>query len=173
MGKTKTMKTLIAYSTTHGCTGKVALELKEKLGGEATLINLKEDRNPSLALYDQVIIGGSIHAGQIQKRVKEFCAKNLEQLKQKELGLFICCMYEGDVAREQLRNAFPEELHQAAKNEAFFGGAFDFKRMKFFEKMIVRKVAKVNESVSNLDYGKIDNFASRMNKIFNPFLFLV
>lgn len=167
------MKTLIAFATTHGCTEKAAYELKEKIGEKTIIINLKQDNNPDISDFDRIIIGGSIHAGSIQKRVTEFTAINLEKLLQKEIGLFICCMYEGEVANEQLKKAFPEKLHQIAKEEAIFGGAFDFKKMKFFERMIVKKVARVNESVSNVDHEKINSFASKMDKIFNPFLFLV
>ena len=83
------MKTLIAYSTKHGCTEKTSKELKEYLGGDVTLVNLKTEPNPEFDKFDRVIIGGSIHAGQVQKRVKEFCLKNSNELKSKELGLFI------------------------------------------------------------------------------------
>ena len=166
------MKTLIAYSTAHGCTEKTAEELKGLLGGEVILFNLKKNFNLNLTNFDRVIIGGSIHAGQIQKRVKEFCSHNLETLKTKELGLFICCMEQGETAHKQLLAAFPEELHEAAKSTAVFGGEFDFEKMNFLQKFIVRKVSRVNESTSKIDYQAIHKFSNRMDKIFNPFLFL-
>jgi menaquinone-dependent protoporphyrinogen oxidase len=166
------MKTLIVYSTTHGCTAKTAAELKEQLGGSVEVVNLKNNSKPVLAAFDRVIIGGSIHAGQIQKRVKEFCSKNLKELKTKELGLFICCMEQGETGQKQLLNAYPEELHQIAKSSAVFGGEFDFEKMNFLEKLIVKKVSKVKESTSKLDYQAIHRFSNRMDKIFNPFLFL-
>ncbi|QGY43856.1 flavodoxin [Maribellus comscasis] len=167
------MKTLITYSTSHGCTENTAMELKEHLGGEVQLANLKDNPNPELEKFDRIIIGGSIHAGQIQKRVKDFCAKNMDELKTKELGLFICCMEEGESAQKQLRTAFPEELHEVAKSTAIFGGEFDFEKMNFFEKMVVKKVAKVKASTSKIDHQAIHKFSKRMDKIFNPFLFLV
>lgn len=167
------MKTLIAYSTTHGCTEKTAVELKKQLEGEVELINLKNNPNPDLQNFDRIIIGGSIHAGQIQKRVKEFCSKNLELLKLKELGLFICCMEQGETGQKQLLDAYPEELHQIAKSAAVFGGEFDFRKMNFLEKLVVKKVAKVKESTSKVDHQAIHNFSKKMDKIFNPFLFLI
>lgn len=167
------MKTLITYSTSHGCTEKTAIELKELLGGEVHLINLKNNPNPALEEYDRIIIGGSIHAGQIQKRIKEFCSGNVEELKTKELGLFVCCMEEGENAQKQLMNAFPEELHEVAKSTAVFGGEFDFEKMNFLEKLMVKRIAKVRESRSKVDHQAIHTFSKRMDKIFNPFLFLV
>ncbi len=167
------MKTTIIYTTSHGCTEKAVKELSEKLTGEVLSIDLRQNPSPSIADSDRVIIGGSIHAGQIQKRVRDFCAANMEALENKEIGLFICCMYEPEVAREQIKNAFPEELHQMAKTEAIFGGEFNFEKMNFIERMLVKKIAKVNESVSKIDHNSIDRFAARMEKTYSPFMFLV
>lgn len=164
---------MIIYMSNHGCTESVSSELAEKLNGEVTLANLKEDKNPNFENYDHIIIGGSIHAGQIQQRLYEFCETNLEKLGRKEVGLFICCMYEGDQAHKQLNEAFPEKLHQYSKAEAILGGEFDFEKMKFLEKMIVKKLAKVDASVNNIDHQAIDKFAKRMNKTFAPFLMLI
>ncbi|MBN1821724.1 MAG: flavodoxin domain-containing protein [Prolixibacteraceae bacterium] len=166
------MKTLIAYMSTHGCTEKTAIEIKEKLGDNVTLVNLKKDKIPLITEFDQVIIGGSIHAGQIQKRVKEFCSKNLDILITRDLGLYICCMEEGEKGYEQFQNAFPDELINHAKSTAVLGGEFDFNRMNFIEKLVIKKVAKVNESVSKINHNSIDKFVENMQKIFNPFLFL-
>jgi menaquinone-dependent protoporphyrinogen oxidase len=166
------MKTLIVYATQHGCTQKISEQMKDYLSGDITLVNLKNGSVPFLKIYDRVIIGGSIHAGQIQKRVKEYCNNYLAELQQKELGLFICCMEEGENAQKQLQNAYPEELFLSAKASAYFGGAFDFNRMNFLEKLIVKKVVHVKQSTSKVDFEAVRNFSKRMDRIFNPFLFL-
>lgn len=51
-------------------------------------------------------------------------------------------MEEGEVAQKQLQNAFPDELLNIAKATACFGGEFNFEKMNFFERLIVKKVAK-------------------------------
>lgn len=167
------MKTIIIFATSHGCTEKAVGELVPKLSGEVKTVNLNKNSSPSVNEFDRVIIGGSIHAGQIQKKVRHFCETRLDALSSKEIGLFICCMYEPEVAREELQNAFPEELHQMAKTEAIFGGEFNFEKMNFVEKMLVRKIARVSESFSNIDHESIDRFATRMEKTYHPFMFLV
>ena len=166
------MKTLIAYSTTHGCTEKIVHQMSNYLDGEVKLVNVKKHSFPELSGFDRVIIGGSIHAGHIQKRVKEFCNENLGELQKKELGLFITCMETGETAQKQLTDAYPKELIGHAKITAFFGGEFDFKRMNFFEKMIVKKVSQVKENTSHVDLELVKKFTRRMDRIFNPFLFL-
>ncbi len=168
-----TMKTLIIYMSTHGCTEQVIQELSTKLSGDIITHNLKDDKNPDFQDSDRVIIGGSIHGGQIQRRVREFCEKNLEKLGRKEVGLFICCMHEGNQAYQQLNDAFPEKLHQYAKTEAIMGGEFNFERMNFIEKMMVKKIAKVNQSIKKVNHQAIENFAKRMDKTVIPFMMLI
>lgn len=168
-----TMKTLIIYMSTHGCTKHVVEELAQALHGDVTIHNLKAKKQPDLQTYERVIIGGSIHAGQIQRKVREYCEKNMEQLEDKQLGLFICCMHEGEQAFQQLDNAFPEKLHQYAKTEAILGGEFNFEKMHFLEKMVVRKIAKVDQTVRKIDHEAIQNFARKMDKTFSPFLMLI
>lgn len=167
------MKTLIAYTTTHGCTEKTAKKLKEHLGNQVDLVNLKQNANPSLQNYDRIIIGGSIHAGKVQKRISEFCNNNVNALQEKELGLYICCMEQGEKASIQFADAYPEILRMNAKASACFGGEFDFNKMSLFQRLIVKKVAKINTNTSKVDYEAIQNFSKKMDRVFNPFLFLV
>lgn len=170
--KTMTMKTLIVYCTHHGCTEKTAIELQEYLGFGTRSCNLGKEKCPDPDKFDRIIIGGSIHAGSIQKKVKKFCSENLEVLKNKEIGLFICCMEQGEVARTQFENAFPEELRSVAKATACLGGEFNFEKMNFFEKMVVRKIAGVEQSVSRINHAELVAFSENMDRQFNPFLYI-
>lgn len=166
------MKTLIAYATNHGCTQKAALELKDLFGGKTQLVNLKETPKPDIKDFDRIIIGGSIHAGRIQRNVKQFCENNFKEFKDKEIGLFICCMEKGEKASIQFNDAFPKLLRQHAKASACLGGEFNFEKMSVFQRMIVKKVATVEQSTSNIDHEAIVTFSKKMDKVFNPFLFL-
>jgi menaquinone-dependent protoporphyrinogen oxidase len=65
-----------------------------------------------LACFDTVIIGGSIHAGQMQGRVKTFCKKNMLDLLQKRVALFMVGMNEPEFENE-FNNAFPEVASQS------------------------------------------------------------
>ncbi len=154
------MKTAIIYATSHGTTGKVARQIGEKIGLDSTtIINLKETKNVDLSEVENVIIGGSIHAGMVQGVVKEFCKKNMLDLLQKRVALFICAMNKPEYETE-LKNAFPELVYQHAIHKSVVGGEFNFDKMNFIEKMIVRKVSGVNESVSKLDGPAIDEIAN-------------
>jgi menaquinone-dependent protoporphyrinogen oxidase len=157
------MSTLIVYVTTHGCTEKAAQMLEEQLNDDVTLVNLKKSSRPDLSAFDTIIIGGSIHAGRIQGRVKRFCQDHLDTLKQKRLGLFLCCMEEGDTAQKQFDEAFPAELRTHAAAAGLFGGEFDFDKMNFIQRAIIKKIAGTSENVSKIKKDNIHQFAATLN----------
>ena len=113
------LTTLIVCATKHGCTKKCANEPKNRLIGQTELVNLKKSVKIDFNDYVAIIIGGSIHAGQIQKRVKRFCSNRFDLLNQKRIGLFVCRMEEGEKATNQFNEAFPKELmnHASATEE--------------------------------------------------------
>lgn len=159
------MKTAIFYSSNHGTTAKVAELLAQKMTNSQTQIfNLKKLKNTDLTVFDTIIIGGSVHAGNIQSSVRKFCTKNMVELLNKRLALYLCCMNEPgfDV---QFERAFPELLRKKALSSKIIGGEFLFDKMNFFEKAIVKKVSKVNGTVSKIDYSKIEEMAKELEGV--------
>jgi menaquinone-dependent protoporphyrinogen oxidase len=166
------MKTLIVYASKYGCTEDCAKTLAEKITGKVELHNLKEKRVVDLSSYDIVIIGSSIYVGKVKKEVNKFCSEHLEQLKKKKLGLYLCCMHTGDIAQNQLNNAFPQELSTVAVAKDYFGGEFRFNKMNFMEKFVVKRVAESDKNLPNIDtkqnissisQEKINSFAQLIN----------
>ena len=155
------MKTAIIYISSHGTTEKVAFILKEKLNDlQPILIDLKKERAPSLAQFDNIIIGGSIHAGIIKKRLTDLLLNNKEILTTKKLGLFLCHGYDGEKAQVQFNNAYSEELRDKAIAKGLFGGEFLFDKMNFFERFLTKKIVGITESKSQIDFDAINQFTS-------------
>lgn len=155
------MSVLIIYMTRHGCAEKAAGILARALPG-SVIFNLGKNDNPPLAAHDTVVVGGSIRAGKVQKKIGKFCRNNLDTLKGKKLGLFLCCMEEGEKVRLQFEEAYPAELREHAAAAGLFGGEFDFDKMNFIEGAIVKKLAKIDENVSKLDEKAIESFAEKL-----------
>ena len=156
------METAIIYATSHGTTEKVAQKIKMEIGDDSTLFNLKTNPSIDLSQFDAVIIGGSIHAGNIQRKVKDYCSSNLVDLLQKKVGLFICGMNEPQLEVE-FKNAYPELLRKHAVTTKCVGGEFLFEKMNFFERFIVRKISGVSQSVSKIDEAKVHEIVREMN----------
>ncbi|MGE5509588.1 MAG: flavodoxin domain-containing protein [Chitinophagales bacterium] len=155
------MSTLIAYSTKHGATRKYAEALAGEFSGPVRVVDLRQDPGVDLAPFDTVIIGSAIYAGQAQKEVRDFCARNLAALKEKRLGLYVCCWFQ-DQAPRQLAAAFPSELLAAAAAKTALGGEIIMTELTFFERLIVKAVARLKESVSSYSLEAARQFAGAL-----------
>lgn len=155
-------KTLIVYASKHGCAESCARTLAEKIDGETVIQNLKNKKTLELESFDQIIIGGSVYAGRVQKEVRIFCRDHEEILKRKTLGLFLCGTSEGDAANRQLETAYPASLLLMAAAKESFGGRIILDQMNFFEKRIIKAVAKLESDMSNLSLEAIDRFANAL-----------
>lgn len=157
------MKTAIIFSSAHGTTEKASQLLKNHLKGEVDVINLKESSNLSLKDYNSVILGSSIYAGSVKSKLKQFIKQNQSNLVTKKIGLFLCCMYEGDKAAKQFETAYPEELKALSVSNGLFGGEFILSNLNFFERKIIKMIDGVTTDVSKLDVQKIQKFADQFN----------
>lgn len=158
------MKTLIAYASKHGCTEKCAKLLEEHLDGETERVNLKEQTEVDFSKYDKVVLGSPVYIGKILKEVDTFAKTHLNELAQKTIGLFICGMQEEHTLRNELEVNYPNELQDKALVRECFGGAFDFSDMNFAERMITKKVVKIDKDVSAIREDVIQSFAETLNQ---------
>lgn len=158
------MKTAIIYYSKKGTTQKVAKIILEKLNSQEGLIDLKNKPFFDISTYDRIIIGSPIYAGNSHNKVKKFIASNLNLLLNKEVGLYVCGM-ERDEAKQsdELERAYPKELIDKAKSKRFLGGEFLFENMNFFEKMIIKKIAKTDKSISEINQHNIDKFVQELS----------
>ena len=167
------MKTAIIYTKSQNCTEKAVHELSKRLSGDLILIDLRHQSPPSLEQFDRIIIGSSLSEGKIQKKISDFCLSNLAALQSKEVGLFICSLNKSEIAWGQMLSAYPEELHQLAKTEAIFEAELNVEKMGMLKTMIARRIPRVAKNNLMLDHQSIEKFAKRMERTYNPFMFLV
>ena len=158
------MKTLIAYSTTLGCTEQCASKLKDDIGDDVEMVRISSRGRYNLEQYDTIIVGGSIHEGLIQRSVHKFCEINLEVLLKKQVGLFVCCMDPDVDEKELIKRAFPESLVENALASGFFGGELNIKKMNLLQKIMTRKAARLQKE-PDIDFQKILDFARKIQEL--------
>ncbi len=158
------MNTLIAYSTTLGCTEQCAAKLKDDLGNGVEMVRISRRRRYHLQQHDTIIIGGSIHEGMIQRSVYKFCENNLDVLLQKHIGLFVCCMDPDANEQELIEQAFPEQLVQHALASGFFGGELNIKKMNLLQKIMTRKAARLQQE-PDINFQRILDFARKIQEL--------
>ena len=157
------MKTLIAYSSTLGCTEQCASRLKADLGNGVELFRISRRRRINLDWYETIIIGGSIHEGMIQRSVYNFCENNLDVLLKKQVGLFVCCVDPEADENELIDRAFPRKLVEHALASGFFGGELNIKKMNLLQKIMTRKAARLQKE-PEIDFQKILKFARTLQE---------
>ena len=160
------MKTIIIYATKYGSTAEVAKRIKTELDEEAHLCNILTDHIPQLDAYDTVILGGSIYIGRVQKQITEYVNNHLKELLRKNIGLFLCAGEQKEDARlKELQSAFPEVLFQHAVAKEVLGYAYSFEKMKFFDKLIMKKMKGDSISTSEFYDSRIALFAKSLKNI--------
>jgi Flavodoxin len=167
------MKTIIIYTSTNNCTQKAVRELSQKLTGEVQAIDIKNSHNQDLDDFDRIVVGGSIRGQKTMHRINQFYMDYMLVLRTKEIGLFVCSSGDMELAQEEIKYAFPEELHQLAKTEAIFSGQLDLSSMSFLKKFFTGKIGRLHAKESVLDKEAIDLFASQMDRTYHPFLLLI
>lgn len=153
------MRCLLVYASSHGTTEKAARLLGDYLHQEVELVDLRRASPPDVRLYGAVIIGGSIHAGAMQKKVLRFIERNKLHLIGRPLGLFLCCLHEGDQAMAQFESAYPEPLRDQSLVSGLFGGELLYGQINPFMRPVVRRITGMREDVSQLDTERIRRFA--------------
>lgn len=149
------MRTLIIYGTKKGTTETCANKLKEYMIGDVDIINIKDNKSIDLNIYSTVIIGSPVYAGMFIKEIKEFIENNKSNLLDKKIGLFMCCMSQGEMVEKQFKENVPKEILDSSKIKSNFGGEFKFSKMNFFEKTIIKMIAKKDKTLGVVD-GKSD-----------------
>lgn len=157
------MKTAIIYASKHGTTGFVASEIRKRLeDDEVVLFNLNEQQRIELTHFDRILLGSSVYAGSVLTKVRRFTEQNLVDLLQKQIGIFVCCMF-FDKADEQINKGFPQVLRNHARSIKHMGGEFRFEEMNFIERFMVRKIAGATGSVSSIKPGNIEEFVRELS----------
>ncbi len=132
------MKVLIAYRTRYGTTAGCAQRLADRIGAEASLVDLRGRVRPAVAAADVVLVGGSIYGGRIQREVPAFCERERGLLLERPVGLFICCLYRGERAVAELASSFPEWLQAHAFARAWLGGEVHPERLTLLDRLLLR-----------------------------------
>lgn len=150
------MKTLILYASNTGTVKDCALKLNEMIPQSEAVDITKALPDPNG--YDRVILGASIRAGRINKKIAEYAENTLPILLTKETGLFICCA-DASKVNGYFVEYFPGELIMKAKKCACFGGELNIKNARGLDKLMLKLMKKM--SGGSLEGLKIDTDAIR------------
>src|SRR5208283_2243523 len=148
-----------------GTAAACARGIAERIGGDVALADLADARDLDPREYEVVIVGGSIYAGKIQRRVVSFCEKNRSILLQRRVGIFLCCLYEGEEALMQLQSAFPDWLLAHAFARVLPGGEVHYDRLTFLDRLLVRSLPHRTGQFSRMRPEALDELAAAVEAL--------
>ena len=83
-------KMLVLYSTVDGQTLKIIKAIEESIADKyhCEVMSLEECQHLDMAIFDKVVIGGSVRYGHLNKKLYQFVAAHKEELEVKENSFF-------------------------------------------------------------------------------------
>ena len=157
------MRTLIVYVSRYGTTEECARLLSASLPGESALCDLRSRRKPDFDGFDTIVIGGPIYAGKIRREITVFCEKFRTEIERRKAGLFICCLYDGEKAQQELHEAFPPWLNAHATAKRAFGGAIKMAKLNLMDRFLIRKIARSRTDIDAVKPERIGELARELS----------
>lgn len=156
------MRTLVIFVSRQGCSERSARLIRRMLGDDCDIANLESLSGLDLGSYDTVVLGGPIYFGRMHRAVRDFCKRYREQLLTRRLGLYICCMQQGEAAAQEFRDAFPPELLAHASAHGIFGGEIHMERISFVQRFVVRTVLHSEYNVTTFSEERVARFVRQL-----------
>ncbi len=137
------MKTLILYATRHGSTAEAARRIAARMPN-SDVKNIKTDAF-RLADYDRILIGSYIRMGMFDRKIRALLLKEIAVLREKTLGIFVCCCFTEN-AQTYFQNNVPPQLLEVAEATAALGGELDRKKLHGMDKYVANMVLKADHA---------------------------
>ena len=140
-------KVLIGYGTTEGLTARIANHLADVIrrrGFEAHAVDLKQSKEPSLAGYDAVIVGGSVHMGKHPEYVADFVRQSRAALERLPSAFFsVSLAAHGDMENAAAYVAnFEQQTGWRPAKVGFFGGALLYRKYGLLKRYMMKKIVR-------------------------------
>jgi len=151
-------KTLIAYVSKQGATEesarKIAETLRAKFQLEVDLVDLKEQKTPDLAQYQNIVVGGGVRGGRVYGKALKFLENDLNG---KKVAFYVSSSWAGTPGSyENAKAKFVEKtLAKYPKINPVSAEAFGG-RIRYFGKTML----------NNTDLAKVEVWAEELGKKF-------
>lgn len=145
-------KIVILYGSSEGQTAKIAQHIAEVIREKCYVVDVMDCRtlpvNFSLAFYETVIIGASLHASGYQKCVRTFIQQQLGELEQIPNAFFSVSLTEASshpeekVQLQQLMTTFLQQIGWRPQLVMSFAGALAYSKYGFLKRIVMQNIAR-------------------------------
>jgi len=152
------MNSVIYFYSKHGTTKKIVDYAKDQLQ-VVDVFDIKT-MPENIKDFDDVLLFTPVYAGNIPRKVKVFINEHKEDLLDRNLSIFLCGANRKDEEKVIDLN-FHDTIIDHANFIKYVGGGFNFDSLSFFEKLIVKVVAKQKETTEDINYERINELLKK------------
>ncbi|MFC7202138.1 flavodoxin domain-containing protein [Haloferax namakaokahaiae] len=168
---------LIGYKSREGQTAKVADRVAsalEQRGHEVRTISVTEwSSADSIADYDAVLLGDSIHLGRHAKQMIRFVRDHRDELAVRPNGFFQVSLSAADPDDEDGQTETVTYIHEFVEKTGWepdqigvFGGALRYSKYGFITRYVMKRIARNNLGITDTsrdheftDWDEVETFA--------------
>lgn len=161
------VRVLIVYGTTEGHTARVAERMAATIrdeGHEVEVHDSREVRHTTIDRdFDGMLLGGSVHAGELQSSLREFVRKNREQVERVPAALFVVSLAAADLDEEAhaelntVLEKFVQETGWRPRRVEWIAGALVYTQYNFFVRHMMKLIVK-HQGRTELDTSRDYDF---------------
>jgi menaquinone-dependent protoporphyrinogen oxidase len=171
------------YSTVDGHTLEICqrlIEVVERAGFEATILELTPDSVFDLAPYDQIVIGASIRYGKHRPEVARFINGHTGLLESKQGAFFsVNAVARKPEKREAHSNPYVRKFLKSITWQpaviGIFGGRIHYAKYRFWDRTMIRFImwitkgpTDLNANVDFTDWDEVEAFGLAICELGRP-----
>lgn len=176
------MPFLIAYTTTHGHTARIASRIAQRLGErglDVELADLATHHPVSPQDYAGVVVGASVHVGRHQASVERWLKEHRTTIALRPSALFSVSLMAMENIAESRATArayiddLVEETGWSPDRAESFAGALQYREYDRFTRLLVRAIARRHggsiDTAHDHDYtdwSRVDAYAGELATLF-------
>ena len=168
---------LVLYGTGEGQTAKVATRIADEIGQRGHDVTTHDIEvlpdGFSLARFDAVLVGSSIHVSKHHKNIREFVIENRDELAPRPTAFFqlsLSSAVDNPERRAQAATYVDSLLEEADWNPdriGLFGGALRYSKYGFLKRLMMKRIVKdepgdtdTSQDYEYTDWAEVEAFAN-------------
>lgn len=155
------MENILVYSSKYGFTKEVSEYIKASVNEGISIFDVNNFDQSKIKEAKKIIFASSVYTGQMNKHIKELIKENKVEILNKKIVFLIVGGNEKEI-KTVLSENVDEDILRNNPLLIYGGYSYNFEKLNFVYRYIVKKVAKISESKRDF---REDNIKYMINEL--------